>query len=110
MSPLTKTSSTNSREYEPGTRIVGTGPILLYVPGIDGTGSLFYRQRPSLLAAGYRVVTYRLRDDALTMEELVDDLGRVLTSAGAGGGRDLGGRVLWRSSLHELRGRSPRPG
>lgn len=63
--------------YDPGLRVSGKGPVLLYVPGIDGTGKLFYRQRPTL-EARFRVATYRLRDSALTMEVLVDDLDRVL--------------------------------
>ncbi len=54
----------------------GAGPRLIYVPGIDGTGALFFTQIRRL--AGYRVATYRLRDSARSMEELVDDLARVV--------------------------------
>lgn len=43
------------------------------MPGIDGTGLLFYRQVP-LLERRYAVTTTRLRDDAGRMEELVADL------------------------------------
>jgi len=46
---------------------------LLLVPGIDGTGQLFYRQIPSL-ERDFTVTTTRLRDDAATMDELVADL------------------------------------
>ncbi|MEP6782909.1 MAG: alpha/beta fold hydrolase [Acidobacteriota bacterium] len=46
---------------------------LILVPGIDGTGRLFYRQLPSL-ERGFAVTTTRLRDDAATMDELVADL------------------------------------
>jgi 3-oxoadipate enol-lactonase len=69
--------------YDPRVSIEGTGPVLVYVPGIDGTGSLFYRQRPLLQAAGYRVATYRLRDGAPNMDTLVSDLSDVLDSIGA---------------------------
>ena len=63
--------------YDPGLHVSGSGPLLLYVPGIDGTGKLFYRQRPSL-EARFRVATYRLRESAATMEVLIDDLDQVL--------------------------------
>src|SRR5678815_5483284 len=46
---------------------------LILVPGIDGTGKLFYRQVPSL-EREFAVTTTRLRDDAVTMDELVADL------------------------------------
>lgn len=50
---------------------------MVLVPGMDGTGELFYRQVP-LLAQSYRVVTYALRDDTDRMDVLVDDLARVV--------------------------------
>ena len=50
---------------------------MVLVPGMDGTGLLFYRQVP-LLARSYRVVTYALRDTAPTMDLLVADLARVI--------------------------------
>lgn len=46
---------------------------LVLVPGIDGTGKLFYRQIPSL-QRDFVVTTTRLRDDAVTMDDLVADL------------------------------------
>jgi 3-oxoadipate enol-lactonase len=48
-------------------------PPLLLVPGIDGTGRLFYRQVPHL-ERRFVVTPTRLRDDAASMRELVDDL------------------------------------
>jgi pimeloyl-ACP methyl ester carboxylesterase len=66
-------------DYEPNVRIEGDGPALVLVPGMDGTGRLFYRQVP-LLARHFRVVTYALRDDALNMATLVDDLAAVVRS------------------------------
>jgi pimeloyl-ACP methyl ester carboxylesterase len=47
-------------------------PVVL-VPGLDGTGLLFYRQLP-LLERHYPVSATRLRDDATDMEQLVSDL------------------------------------
>ncbi len=65
--------------YEPRVRVVGAGPLLVLVPGMDGTGELFYRQVP-LLARRYRVATYALRENAV-MADLVDDLAGVIRSA-----------------------------
>ena len=82
--------------YEPRVRIAGQGPLLVLVPGMDGTGELFYRQVPSL-ARRYRVVTYTLREDA-TMEDLVGDLADVIRTAAPEGratvvGESFGGTV-----------------
>ena len=52
--------------------LVTKEPLVL-VPGIDGTGLLFYRQVP-LLEPRYAVTTTRLRDGAWKMDELVADL------------------------------------
>jgi pimeloyl-ACP methyl ester carboxylesterase len=65
--------------YKPQVRLAGDGPLLVLVPGMDGTGELFYRQVP-LLARRYRVATYALREDA-TMEDLVADLAEVIGAA-----------------------------
>ena len=64
--------------------LAGDGPGLVLVPGMDGTGRLFYRQVP-LLAKRYRVATYRLRDDAPDMAALVDDLTQVARAVAAAG-------------------------
>jgi pimeloyl-ACP methyl ester carboxylesterase len=64
-------------QYDPSLSIVGTGQPVILVPGMDGTGLLFYRQVP-LLARSYRVVTYALRDTAATMDVLVSDLARIV--------------------------------
>ncbi len=68
--------------YDPQMAVTGDGPPLVLVPGMDGTGRLFYRQVP-LLARRYRVATYRLRDDAPNMATLVDDLALVARSTPA---------------------------
>jgi pimeloyl-ACP methyl ester carboxylesterase len=59
--------------YDNQMAVEGSGPPLIFVPGMDGTGRLFYRQVP-LLASHFRVGTYALRDDAKQMGELVEDL------------------------------------
>jgi pimeloyl-ACP methyl ester carboxylesterase len=72
--------------YDPLVVLTGDGPGLVLVPGMDGTGSLFYRQVP-LLAKRFRVATYRLRDDAPEMATLVDDLSQVARTAAPTGGQ-----------------------
>lgn len=57
---------------------------LVLVPGIDGTGLLFYRQLP-LLERRYAVTTTRLRDDAARMADLVDDLHTAVSAAAPDG-------------------------
>lgn len=64
-------------DYEARLTIEGEGDPLVYVPGMDGTGDLFYRQIPRLMGR-YRVATYSLRDEAETMETLVRDLAVVV--------------------------------
>jgi len=64
-------------EYNRRLLMEGTGEAVVLVPGLDGTGQLFYRQRP-LLARSRRVATYALRDSATTMTVLVADLAGVI--------------------------------
>ena len=56
---------------------------LVLVPGIDGTGLLFYRQIPAL-ERQFAITTTRHRDDARSMEDLVEDLDREIERAAAG--------------------------
>ena len=56
---------------------------LVLVPGIDGTGLLFYRQLP-LLERRYAITTVRLRDEARAMDDLVADLHHSVQSASDG--------------------------
>lgn len=63
--------------YESRLSIVGEGEPVVLVPGMDGTGRLFYRQLP-LLARSHRVATYALRDSATEMDTLVADLDRII--------------------------------
>ena len=58
---------------------------LILIPGIDGTGKLFYRQLPGL-QKHFSVTTTRLRDEAASMDDLVADLHDEITRV-AGTGR-----------------------
>jgi pimeloyl-ACP methyl ester carboxylesterase len=90
--------------YDPGIKISGEGPPLVLVPGMDGTGRLFYRQVP-LLARTHRVATYQLREDATSMAVLVDDLAAVIRAVSPGGapavvvGESFGGTVALSAAL-----------
>lgn len=64
-------------DYDARLSVEGDGTAVVLVPGLDGTGQLFYRQRP-LLARRRRVATYALRDSARAMDVLVADLARVI--------------------------------
>ena len=63
--------------YDPRILIEGDGSPLVLVPGLNGTGELFYRQIPSL-GRKYRVARYTLRDDAPHLNALADDLACVI--------------------------------
>jgi len=71
--------------YASELRLVGAGPPLVYVPGMDGTGQLFHRQIHAL-SRRFRVATYALRDDARGMDTLVADLADVVRAAGGADG------------------------
>jgi pimeloyl-ACP methyl ester carboxylesterase len=74
--------------YDPRVSIVGEGPAVVLVPGMDGTGTLFYRQLP-LLARTHRVVTYALRDTATDMDTLVDDLAGIIEAVNPADGKAI---------------------
>jgi pimeloyl-ACP methyl ester carboxylesterase len=78
-SPLSSSDDPIGVPADEGARlhVQGEGPPLVYIPGIDGTGLLFYRQA-RLLSHRFRIITFRLRDDATSMESLVDDVSRHL--------------------------------
>jgi pimeloyl-ACP methyl ester carboxylesterase len=56
---------------------------LVLVPGIDGTGLLFYRQIPAL-ERDFQVTTTRHRDDARSMADLVEDLDQEIARTAGG--------------------------
>ena len=60
----------------------GSGPLLVYIAGLEGTGELFYKQAPAL-ARSYRVVTFRLREQGrFTYDDLTEDVAAVIRNAG----------------------------
>jgi pimeloyl-ACP methyl ester carboxylesterase len=69
--------------FDPHVRIEGNGDTVMLVPGLDGTGLLFYRQVASL-ARRHRVITARLREDASSMDQLVADLAALQEQAADG--------------------------
>jgi pimeloyl-ACP methyl ester carboxylesterase len=74
--------------YDPRLAVDGHGEAVVLVPGMDGTGLLFYRQVP-LIARSYRVASYALRDTATTMAELVSDLRAIVEAVAGDGGRAI---------------------
>lgn len=66
----------------PHYRVVGSGPLLIYVAGLDGTGELFFKQAARLARAN-RVVTFRSRDHGrFTYEDLTGDLAAIIRDLG----------------------------
>ena len=62
----------------PPYRVEGSGPLLIYIAGLDGTGEFFFKQRP-LLAETYRVVTFRSREGArFSYDDLADDVAAII--------------------------------
>lgn len=73
---------TATNAYRPQPDVVGSGPLLVYIAGLDGTGQLFFKQIPSLSRA-YRVATYRSREDCnFTYDDLADDVAWIIGSLG----------------------------
>lgn len=66
----------------PPYRIEGSGPLLVYISGMDGTGELFFKQAPRL-AQSFCVVTFRQRDGGdFSYEDLADDVAAIIRDAG----------------------------
>jgi pimeloyl-ACP methyl ester carboxylesterase len=63
--------------YDPRLTVQGEGHAVILVPGMNGTGELFYRQVPRL-ERSYRVATYSLREDADDLDLLAADLARIV--------------------------------
>src|SRR5215212_8674968 len=64
--------------------ICGRGPFLFFLPGLDGTGELFYRQIPEL-SRDFTVVNFGLRTEgAFTYEDLIDDISGLIEKLGCG--------------------------
>jgi pimeloyl-ACP methyl ester carboxylesterase len=104
MTTLDAPVGSRSSDYQPNVRTEGSGPPLVLVPGLDGTGRLFYRQVP-LLARSFRVTTFALRDDAPDMATLVEDLAAVVRQVSPDGepavvlGESFGGTLAMSFAL-----------
>lgn len=84
-------------EYDPRVSVSGEGRAVVLVPGMNGTGDLFYCQVPRL-EKSFRVATYSLRDDATDIETLAADLAHVVDIVAPGRraiivGESFGGAV-----------------
>jgi pimeloyl-ACP methyl ester carboxylesterase len=87
----------------PQYRVEGSGPLLVYIAGLDGTGQLFFKQAPRLKSA-YRVVTFRSRDNGqFTYDDLADDVAAIIRDLGEHRatilGESFGGTVALNFSL-----------
>lgn len=81
----------------------GSGPAFVYVPGIEGTGRLFYKQIDDL-ARDHTVITFPLRGHGrYGMEALVEDLVWIIRDAGferaTALGESFGGLLLMSAAL-----------
>lgn len=63
--------------YDHRLSVCGDGRAVVLVPGMNGSGQLFYGQVPRLRRS-FRVATYSLRDEARTIDELAADLTQVV--------------------------------
>lgn len=66
-----------SDAYDSRLTVQGNGDPVVLVPGMNGTGDLFYCQVPRL-EQRFRVATYSLRDDAESLQLLAADLAQVV--------------------------------
>lgn len=71
-----------STRYLPRYDVEGSGPLLIFISGLDGTGQLFFKQSPAL-SRSFRVVTYRSRERGkFTYEDLADDVAAIIKDLG----------------------------
>ena len=66
----------------PPYRVNGSGPLFVYIAGLDGTGELFFKQA-SKLAESYRVVAFRSREGgAFSYDDLTADVAAIIEDNG----------------------------
>lgn len=93
-------------EYDPRLSIQGDGPPVILVPGMNGSGELFYQQLPRLQRS-YRAVTYSLRDDAESLSVLASDLAHIIDTISPDDrraiviGESFGGAVALTTALEQ---------
>jgi 3-oxoadipate enol-lactonase len=87
----------------PAYRTYGSGKPLLYLPGLEGTGQMFYKQIDDL-SRDHRVITLTLRPHGrYGLDRLVEDVEWVLQHSGAGRatvvGESFGGLLTMATAL-----------
>jgi len=86
-------------------RLEGDGPLLISLPGLDGTSNLFYKQTPRL-ALRYRVALIRLPEQGnFTYKDIAGDVAAIIRELGQRRaivlGESFGGTVaLWFALLY----------
>jgi 3-oxoadipate enol-lactonase len=71
-----------SSAHPPRYRVDGSGPLLIYIAGLDGTGELFFKQIEAL-ARSHRVVTFRSRERGqFTYDDLTADVAAIIRDQG----------------------------
>jgi pimeloyl-ACP methyl ester carboxylesterase len=89
----------------PAYSLAGSGPLLIYIAGLDGSGQLFFKQITELTQR-YRVVTFTLREDRrFSYDDLADDVAAIIDDIGDPRativGESFGGTVsLWFALRH----------
>jgi len=89
----------------PAYSVAGSGPLLIYIPGLDGSGRLFFKQITELTQK-YRVVTFTLREERrFSYDDLADDVAAIIDDIGERRativGESFGGTVsLWFALRH----------
>jgi pimeloyl-ACP methyl ester carboxylesterase len=96
--------SNGSGSTIPRYSITGSGPLLVSIPGLDGTGKLFFKQLPDL-AKSYRVATFPLREQGLfTYRDLTGDIADIIKLEGGARativGESFGGTIALSFALH----------
>lgn len=75
-------ASKHTQSRLPQYRVEGSGPLLVYISGLDGTGELFFKQAPALTRS-YRVVTFRSRDSGrFSYDDLAADVAAIIRGVG----------------------------
>jgi pimeloyl-ACP methyl ester carboxylesterase len=86
-------------------RLEGDGPLVVSLPGLDGTGSLFYKQTPGLTQR-YRVALVSLPDQGnFTYNDIAGDVASIIQGLGERRaivlGESFGGTIaLWFALLY----------
>ena len=74
--------STDPPKLPPRYTVEGSGPLLIYNAGLDGTGRLLFKQTEAL-ARSFRVVTFRSRERGeFTYDDLSDDVAAIISDQG----------------------------